>query len=134
MANKKKSLNSIFLDANVIVKVLDGFEVPELFEFADTSEIYTSAVCFNIIAYLWEIGKIDCSKDEFNKFFASITLLEVGEYECFQALEISNYKDIEDGIQILCAQNNSMDMLLTYDKKMFTKYHNNGSLQMILCK
>ena len=134
MANKKKSLNSIFLDVNVIVKVLDGFEVPELFELADTSEIYTSAVCFNIIAYLWEIGKIGCSKDEFNKFFANIALLEVGEYECFQALEISNYKDIEDGIQIMCAQNNSMDMLLTYDKKMFNKYSKNSGMAITLCK
>jgi predicted nucleic acid-binding protein len=129
MINKK-----VFLDANVIVKLLEGFEVLELFEKADEYDVFTSTICFNIIAYLWEIGKIKCDQDEFTSFFSSISLLPVTEFDCSEALKISDYEDIEDGTQIICAKNNQIDILLTYDKKMFEKYKNLGKLKITLCQ
>lgn len=134
MIDKNQPFSTVFLDANVVVKILEGYEVPELFEIADTSEIYTSVICFNIIVYLWEIGKIKCSKEDFNKFFANIILLEVTQEQCFKALEVAKYKDVEDAIQIICAKNNQMDLLLTYDKKMFNKYRKDNGLVITLCR
>lgn len=129
-ANSK--LRKLFLDANVIVKILNGYKVDEVFDDPERNEIYISTISLNIICYLWENNKINCQKSDLDKFFRCVRVLPVNEDTCFQALQISNYEDIEDGLQIGCAIENDIDLVLTYDKKMFQKYNKIHSIT--LCK
>ncbi len=128
MTNKASSV-CVFLDANVIVKILDGYEVKEL---SDSIEVFISSISFNIVSYLWEAKKINCTLEELKDFFSSVNILTVDQDICWQGLELSDYRDIEDGLQIACALDNRIDLLLTYDKKMYQKYKNN--LSITLCE
>lgn len=130
---KSTKLKKLFLDVNVAVKLLNGYKVEEVFEDPENSEIYISAISFNILCYLWETNKIECKKSELDNFFKYVKVLLVDENACYQALQLSNYKDIEDAIQIMCAQEHNMDMFLTYDKKLFSKYYQDLDLKILLC-
>jgi predicted nucleic acid-binding protein len=122
--------NLIFLDANVVVKILDGYIIKELNDYLKNSTICITSVSFNIIAYLWEANKINCSKEFLNEFLDSVFILEINDSHCRKSLTLSDYSDIEDGIQIACALDHRVSIILTYDKEMYKKYNSTTNIKL----
>lgn len=122
----------VFLDLNVILKLLDGYEIPEL---VGSIDVFISSSSYNIVTYLWDIKRIGCSKTELDDFFNSVTIIETDQVACseyFSNLKLTNPNDIDDGLQIACAMLVDADLFLTYDEKVYEKY--NSVYNIILCK
>ena len=117
----------IFLDANVIVSVLNN-EYPlftyssRVLSLADNKKfkVFTSPVCLAIAFYFSEkkSGK-DLAKKKISLLAQKLHISEMGKKEVLQAVQSAKMKDFEDAMQYFSALNSRCDVIITEDKSGF---------------
>ncbi len=119
-------MKKIFVDTNIILDLLQKresfyIEAQELFTLADKNEVtlYVSALTLANIHYLLakHYGSIGARKI-IAKFKVLVEVLAMDDKIIELAL-VSDFSDFEDGIQYYTALENSMEVILTRNKKDF---------------
>jgi predicted nucleic acid-binding protein len=109
-------MKNIMLDANVVIEMLQGIEIENLETYIKTGNIYISAVTYAICWYFIEKGRVDSTMTD---IFTSLRILTVSESTCLKGRVLSKESDVEDGIQIACCLENSIDTILTLEGGLF---------------
>lgn len=119
-------MEKIFVDTNIVLDLLQKresfyIEAQELFTLADKKEVtlYVSALTIANIHYLLakHYGSIGARKI-IAKFKVLVEVLAI-DNKIIELALISDFSDFEDGIQYYTALENSMEGILTRNKKDF---------------
>jgi len=122
----------IFLDANIILDLIDrdrgNFEATKKrvqSDMLEGHELYTSCDIFTTVYYVAS-KKIDFEVIvlELEKIVTFIQIIPIDITIISNALQIArdeNHKDLEDILQYLCAKNEHCELILSNDKKFFTR-------------
>ena len=126
MLKRNMAKNRIFLDANVVLDMLDndrtGSELAiKLWEYVTINE-YEIVISEDILTNIFYISK---DKTKILKFFELI--LKRWDVVCFGrkvieravALSLENGLDLEDVLQCLCAKEHNCSFLITNDKRFY---------------
>lgn len=119
-------MERLFVDTNIVIDLLskreDFFqEAQELFTLADNNlvELYVSALTFANAHYLLSRHK---KLDEARKILTKLkVLVKVAQLDdkIIELALVSDFKDFEDAIQYHTALENSIDIIITRNKKDF---------------
>jgi len=112
----------IFLDANIVLEILFKRENANFcIEVCKEHEALSiSSTSLHTIYYYAEKAKIDL--DIVKNMLADINILPVSKSEYDFALEIFQYKDMEDALQVATALNYNAKLIFTLDNDMIKKY------------
>jgi predicted nucleic acid-binding protein len=122
----------INLDANIVINLLDTeINTKEIEEIIRIQEICVTPITVHIVWYFFEKGQIKATKKKMLDFFDSIEILAMSKNTYKKALLISKGEDIEDGLQIACCIENNVELILTSDGGMSSKYANKIEIKLI---
>jgi len=118
---------TIFLDANILVSVLDN-EYPSftytsrIVSLADNKKfsVFTSAICLAIAFYFAEkkSGAV-LAKKKIQLLTEKLSIAAVGKGEVVSSLQNKKVNDFEDGLEFYAASNYGCDAIITEDIKDF---------------
>jgi predicted nucleic acid-binding protein len=122
----------INLDANIVIHLLDSSTNSAKIEDIIRSEIVSvTPITVHIVWYFYEKKYLKCTKKKLLSFFDSIEILPMSKYIYKKALLISKQDDIEDGMQIACCIENNVELILTGDGPMYSKYAKKINIKLI---
>lgn len=120
----------VFLDCNVFMDFYSGRqyceEAAQILSMAQDGRIKasTSMICVSDIIYLFEKYKIIPKRlipDAIKDLSSLVEVLPVGNDELQEALSMEYSRDLEDLLEISCAQRNGCDTIITINKRDFTQ-------------
>ena len=122
-------MKKLFLDTNIIIDLLSGrqpfySEAARIFSLADKKEIQisVSALSFATTNYiLLQSKKSEEAKQILRKLKLIIEVLSLDDKIVELALNDSDFKDFEDGLQYYTALENGLDVIITRNLKDFRK-------------
>jgi predicted nucleic acid-binding protein len=114
--------SNILLDASV---VLELFLLRPKFEIAKSKLLeyetkFITPITLGILFYYAEREKLEIKRAE--KFANNCEILNMDQETYNFALKIYKQSDLEDAMQVSCGIQNSIDTVITLDKKMYKKY------------
>ncbi len=118
--------NSCLLDKNVVLDILEKrTRFDSVLEvLAKYQNLYISSNCFLTIFYFAK--KIGRTKQDIFLQLQNFQILEIGQLECYQAVDLSkNIDDVEDCCELILAKKFKFD-LITADKEFVEKYSYSG--------
>ena len=119
----------VFLDCNVFMDFYSGRqyceEAAQIISMAQEGRIKacTSMICVSDIIYLFEKYKIIPKRlipDAIKDLSSLVEVLPVGNDELQEALSMEYSRDLEDLLEISCAQRNGCDAIITINTKDFS--------------
>jgi len=122
-------MKKLFLDTNIIIDLLSGrqpfySEAARIFSLADKKEIQisVSALSFATTNYiLLQSKKSDEAKQILRKLKLIVQVLSLDDKIVELALNDSDFKNFEDGLQYYTALENGLDAVITRNLKDFRK-------------
>jgi predicted nucleic acid-binding protein len=121
-------MQTLFLDTNIVIDLLAGREpfvkdAQALFTLADKGEVKLQISALSFANASYAIAKhypVADAKIYLQRFKVLVTILALDDKAIELALA-SDFKDIEDGFQYFIALANGADVLITRNKKDFSK-------------
>lgn len=121
-------MQTLFLDTNIVIDLLAGREpfvkdTQALFTLADKGEVKLQISALSFANASYAIAKhypVGDAKIYLQRFKVLVTILALDDKAIELALA-SDFKDIEDGFQYFIALANGADVLITRNKKDFSK-------------